>query len=119
LNGRKKHIKNNGVTLGVQEKDFATIYSFYVAHPISFNITMRKSFKETAKELDAISARQNARGFQEKSGQGPRQGVGGEESPMKMKKNFYGGQAYFADGYSGNMDSPAKMTPITQKAKSK
>ena len=80
---------------------------------------MRKSFKETAKELDAISARQNARGFQEKSGQGPRQGVGGEESPMKMKKNFYGGQAYFADGYSGSMDSPAKMTPITQKAKSK
>jgi|TARA_R110000803_G_scaffold38004_1_gene82004 hypothetical protein len=103
----------------VQEKDFATIYSFYVAHPNSLNTTMRKSFKEQARELDAISARQNARGFQEKSGQGPRQGVGGEESPMKMKKNFYGGDAYFADGYGGDLTSPAKAMPITQKAKSK
>ena len=80
---------------------------------------MRKSFKEQARELDAIAARQNARGFQEKSGQGPRQGVGGEEGPLKMKKNFYGGDAYFADGYGGDLTGPAKASPITQKAKSK
>tara|TARA_R110000803_G_scaffold14645_2_gene40637 strand:- start:182 stop:424 length:243 start_codon:yes stop_codon:yes gene_type:complete len=80
---------------------------------------MRKSFKETAKELDTISASQNARGFQEKSGQGSRQGEGGGDSPVKMKKKFYGGQAYFADGYSGDAGSPMKMMPITQKAKSK
>ena len=34
------------------------------------------------------------------------------------KKNFYGGEAYFQDGYCGDLASPAKMNPITQKSKS-
>jgi hypothetical protein len=68
--GEGRLIKNNGVTLGVQEKDFATIYSFYVAHPNSFNTTMRKSFKEQARELDAIAARQNASWLPGKIGAG-------------------------------------------------
>ena len=38
-------------------------------------------------------------------------------SPSK-KKNFYGGEAYFADGYGGDLASPAKINPITQKSKS-
>tara|TARA_R110000765_G_scaffold157618_1_gene261001 strand:+ start:497 stop:1108 length:612 start_codon:yes stop_codon:yes gene_type:complete len=40
-------------------------------------------------------------------------------SPAKISKNFYGGEAYFQDGYSGNLGSPAKKTclPITARAK--
>ena len=38
-------------------------------------------------------------------------------SPGK-KKNFYGGEAYFQDGYGGDLASPAKINPITQQSKS-
>lgn len=34
-------------------------------------------------------------------------------SPFKMKKNFYGGEAYFSDGYGGPLK---KSNPITQKS---
>ena len=39
-------------------------------------------------------------------------------SPAKIKKNFYGGEAYFQDGYGGDLASPAKSSPITIKSKS-
>ena len=76
--------------------------------------------------------KKNKAGFQEKSAPGPRQGVGGDEpgnlkaaearfgnivSPTKIKKNFYGGEAYFQDGYSGKMGG-AGANPITKKSKS-
>ncbi len=76
--------------------------------------------------------KKNKAGFQEKSAPGPRQGVGGDEpgnlkaaearfgnivSPTKIKKNFYGGEAYFQDGYSGKMGG-AGADPITKKSKS-
>ena len=76
--------------------------------------------------------KKNKAGFQEKSAPGPRQGVGGDEpgnlklaearfgnivSPAKIKKNFYGGEAYFQDGYSGKMGG-AGANPITKKSKS-
>ena len=35
----------------------------------------------------------------------------------KIKKNFYGGEAYFQDGYSGKMGG-AGADPITKKSKS-
>lgn len=69
----------------------------------------------------------NQNGFQEKSAPGPRAGVGGDQpgslaraekrfgritSPAKIKKNFYGGEAYFQDGYSGDI---AKSSPITKR----
>ena len=40
-------------------------------------------------------------------------------SPAKIKKNFYGGEAYFQDGYGGDLGSPAKKScsPITARAK--
>ena len=76
--------------------------------------------------------KKNKAGFQEKSAPGPRQGIGGDEpgnlkaaearfgnivSPTKIKKNFYGGEAYFQDGYSGKMGG-AGADPITAKSKS-
>lgn len=76
--------------------------------------------------------KKNKAGFQEKSAPGPRQGIGGDEpgnlkaaearfgnivSPTKIKKNFYGGEAYFQDGYSGKMGG-AGADPITKKSKS-
>jgi hypothetical protein len=76
--------------------------------------------------------KKNKAGFQEKSAPGPRQGIGGDEpgnlkaaearfgnivSPTKIKKNFYGGEAYFQDGYSGKMGG-AGANPITKKSKS-
>ena len=36
-------------------------------------------------------------------------------SPAKIKKNFYGGEAYFQDGYSGDL---GKSRPITDKSRS-
>jgi len=72
----------------------------------------------------------NQNGFQEKSAPGPRQGQGGDQpgslaraekrfgrisSPAKIKKNFYGGEAYFQDGYSGDL---ANSLPITRKSSS-
>ena len=72
----------------------------------------------------------NQNGFQEKSAPGPRAGVGGDQpgslaraekrfgritSPAKIKKNFYGGEAYFQDGYSGDL---ANSLPITRKSSS-
>ena len=72
----------------------------------------------------------NQNSFQDKSAPGPRRGVGGDEpgslaraekrfgkisSPAKIKKNFYGGEAYFQDGYSGDL---GKSRPITQKSRS-
>jgi hypothetical protein len=74
--------------------------------------------------------KRNQHGFQEKSAPGPRQGQGGDQpgslaraekrfgkitSPAKIKKNFYGGEAYFQDGYSGDL---GKSRPITQKSRS-
>jgi len=74
--------------------------------------------------------KRNQHGFQEKSAPGPRRGVGGDQpgslaraekrfgkitSPTKIKKNFYGGEAYFQDGYSGDL---GKSRPITQKSRS-
>ena len=78
--------------------------------------------------------KRNQHGFQEKSAPGPRQGQGGDQpgslaraekrfgnitSPAKIKKNFYGGEAYFQDGYGGDLGSPAKKScsPITARAK--
>ena len=72
----------------------------------------------------------NQNSFQDKSAPGPRRGVGGDQpgslaraekrfgrisSPAKIKKNFYGGEAYFQDGYSGVL---ANSLPITQKSSS-
>jgi hypothetical protein len=72
----------------------------------------------------------NQNSFQDKSAPGPRRGVGGDQpgnlaraekrfgrisSPAKIKKNFYGGEAYFQDGYSGDL---GKSRPITQKSRS-
>jgi hypothetical protein len=72
----------------------------------------------------------NQNSFQDKSAPGPRRGVGGDEpgslaraekrfgkisSPAKIKKNFYGGEAYFQDGYSGDL---ANSLPITRKSSS-
>lgn len=72
----------------------------------------------------------NQNSFQDKSAPGPRRGVGGDEpgslaraekrfgrisSPAKIKKNFYGGEAYFQDGYSGDL---ANSLPITRKSNS-
>ena len=74
--------------------------------------------------------KRNQHGFQERSAPGPRQGQGGDQpgslaraekrfgnitSPAKIKKNFYGGEAYFQDGYSGDL---GKSRPITQKSRS-
>ena len=93
---------------------------------------MAITYRGQASRLNKIESKQNASGFQEKSDPGPRQGVGGEDvslnqakasfekrfsSPTK-KKNFYGGEAYFQDGYGGDLASPAKINPITQKSKS-
>tara|TARA_R100001198_G_C5070623_1_gene116970 strand:+ start:21 stop:434 length:414 start_codon:yes stop_codon:yes gene_type:complete len=93
---------------------------------------MAITYRGQANRLNKIESKQNASGFQEKSDPGPRQGVGGEEVSLKQakasfqerlsspgkKKNFYGGEAYFQDGYGGDLASPAKMNPITQKSKS-
>ena len=72
----------------------------------------------------------NQNSFQDKSAPGPRRGVGGDQpgnlaraekrfgrisSPAKIKKNFYGGEAYFQDGYSGDL---ANSLPITRKSSS-
>ena len=74
--------------------------------------------------------KRNQHGFQEKSAPGPRQGQGGDQPgslaraekrfgnitrPAKIKKNFYGGEAYFQDGYSGDL---GKSRPITDKSRS-
>jgi len=89
-------------------------------------------YRGQASKLNKIESKQNASGFQEKSDPGPRQGVGGEDVSLKQakasfqerlsspgkKKYFYGGEAYFQDGYGGDLASPAKMNPITQKSKS-
>ena len=92
---------------------------------------MAITYRGQASRLNKTESKQNASGFQAKSDPGPRQGVGGEDvslsqaqssfnkrfsSPSK-KKNFYGGEAYFADGYGGDLASPAKINPITQKSK--
>ena len=93
---------------------------------------MAITYRGQASRLNKIESKQNASGFQEKSDPGPRQGVGGEDVALKQakasfqerlsspgkKKNFYGGEAYFQDGYGGDLASPAKMNPITQKSKS-
>jgi len=93
---------------------------------------MAITYRGQASKLNKIESKQNASGFQEKSDPGPRQGVGGEDVSLKQakasfqerlsspgkKKNFYGGEAYFQDGYGGDLASPAKMNPITQKSKS-
>jgi hypothetical protein len=93
---------------------------------------MAITYRGQANRLNKIESKQNASGFQEKSDPGPRQGVGGEDVSLKQakasfqerlsspgkKKNFYGGEAYFQDGYGGDLASPAKMNPITQKSKS-
>ena len=93
---------------------------------------MAITYRGQASRLNKIESKQNASGFQEKSDTGPRQGVGGEDVSLKQakasfqerlsspgkKKNFYGGEAYFQDGYGGDLASPAKMNPITQKSKS-
>ena len=72
----------------------------------------------------------NQNSFEDKSAPGPRRGVGGDQpgslaraekrfgrisSPAKIKKNFYGGEAYFQDGYSGDL---ANSLPITRKSSS-
>ena len=93
---------------------------------------MAITYRGQASRLNKIEAKQNASGFQEKSDPGPRQGVGGEDVSLKQakasferrfsspskKKNFYGGEAYFQDGYGGDLASPAKINPITQRSKS-
>jgi hypothetical protein len=93
---------------------------------------MAITYRGQASRLNKIESKQNASGFQEKSDPGPRQGVGGEDVSLKQakasfqerlsspgkKKNFYGGEAYFQDGYGGDLASPAKINPITQKSKS-
>jgi adenine specific DNA methylase Mod len=93
---------------------------------------MAITYRGQAKRFNRIESKQNASGFQDKSDPGPRQGVGGEDvslsqakeafakrsgAPVK-KKNFYGGEAYFQDGYGGDLASPAKSSPITIKSKS-
>ena len=93
---------------------------------------MAITYRGQAKKFNRIESKQNASGFQDKSDPGPRQGVGGEDvslsqakkafakrsgSPVK-KKNFYGGESYFQDGYGGDMASPAKSNPITKRSKS-
>ena len=86
------------------------------------------NFRGTASRLKQMTEKRNPAGFQEKSAAGPRDGVGGEKvslsqaeskfasrrSPFKMKKNFYGGSAYFSDGYDGS--ALKKTNPITQKS---
>ena len=93
---------------------------------------MAITYRGQASRLNKIESKQNASGFQEKSDPGPRQGVGGESVSLNQakasfekrfsaptkKKNFYGGEAYFQDGYGGDLASPAKINPITQKSKS-
>ena len=93
---------------------------------------MAITYRGQAGRLNKIESKQNASGFQEKSDPGPRQGVGGEDVSLKQaqlsfnkrfsypskKKNFYGGEAYFQDGYGGDLASPTKMNPIMQKSKS-
>ena len=88
---------------------------------------MAISFRGTASRLKQMTEKRNPAGFQEKSAAGPRDGVGGEKvtveqaakrfakrkSPFKLNKNFYGGEAYFSDGYSGPLK---KSQPITQKS---
>jgi hypothetical protein len=87
---------------------------------------MAINFRGKADQLNKKSDNRNASGFQEKSAPGPRQGVGGRvhlkqaeamfakrRSPAKINKNFYGGEAYFQDGYDGDM-----ANPITNKSKS-
>ena len=88
---------------------------------------MAINFRGTASRLKQMTEKRNPAGFQEKSSAGPRDGVGGEKvsvdeaakkfaerkSPFKMKKNFYGGEAYFSDGYGGPLK---KSDPITQKS---
>ena len=85
------------------------------------------NFRGTASRLKQMTEKRNPAGFQEKSAAGPRDGVGGEKvsvdeaakkfaerkSPFKMKKNFYGGEAYFSDGYGGPLK---KSNPITQRS---
>ena len=92
---------------------------------------MAITYRGQASRLNKETKGRNQVGFQDKSAAGDRQGVGGEDvslgqaqssfnkrfsSPSK-KKNFYGGEAYFADGYGGDLASPAKINPITQKSK--
>jgi hypothetical protein len=93
---------------------------------------MAITYRGQASRLNKIESKQNASGFQEKSDPGPRQGVGGGSVSLNQakasfekrfsaptkKKNFYGGEAYFQDGYGGDLASPAKINPITQKSKS-
>lgn len=93
---------------------------------------MAITYRGQASRLNKTESKQNASGFQDKSDPGPRQGVGGEDVSLKQaqssfnkrfsspskKKNFYGGEAYFQDGYGGDLASPAKIHPITQKSKS-
>jgi len=93
---------------------------------------MAITYRGEANRLNKIESKQNASGFQEKSDPGPRQGVGGENVSLNQakasfekrfsaptkKKNFYGGEAYFQDGYGGDLASPAKSNPITQRSKS-
>ena len=94
---------------------------------------MAITFRGQASRLNKETKGRNQVGFQDKSAAGDRQGVGGEDvslkqamgsfnkrntSPAKIKKNFYGGEAYFQDGYGGDLASPAKSSPITIKSKS-
>jgi len=89
---------------------------------------MAITFRGQAKKLNKVVAEQNQVGFQQKSSASKRQGVGGEdvnlnsaihefakrnESSPAKKKNFYGGTAYFQDGYGGSM-----ANPITSKSRS-
>ena len=95
---------------------------------------MAITFRGQASRLNKETKGRNQVGFQDKSAAGGRQGVGGgngafkaaissfdkrNTSPAKIKKNFYGGEAYFQDGYGGDLGSPAKKScsPITAKAK--
>lgn len=95
---------------------------------------MAITFRVQASRLNKETKGRNQVGFQDKSAAGDRQGVGGEDvsleqamgsfnkrnsSPAKISKNFYGGEAYFQDGYGGDLGSPAKKScsPITARAK--
>ena len=95
---------------------------------------MAITFRGQASRLNKETKGRNQVGFQDKSAAGDRQGVGGEDvslkqamgsfnkrntSPAKIKKNFYGGEAYFQDGYGGDLGSPVKKgcSPITARAK--
>jgi hypothetical protein len=97
-------------------------------------IIMAITFRGQASRLNKETKGRNQVGFQDKSAAGDRQGVGGEDvslkqamgsfnkrntSPAKIKKNFYGGEAYFQDGYGGDLGSPVKKgcSPITARAK--